>query len=923
MKGHVFMRRIVQIALLLMVAGILSRPSVHATPLAPQAVSVGISSPANGSVQTSTSVTLTGTSTPGATLSLVIDGGTPISVTADAAGNWTYNATLAQGSHTAIVTATRPETPRLYASYIRTSTTLDQVFAMNTETNTLIAPAAGITLASNGVEGLALLPNGSQVYAAHEDGVSIIDPATNAIIGMIPLPVGAQLARVTPDGAELWVTQPATDQIAIIDTATNTVKGTLTLGRGQAPHDIVFRPDGAVAYIPGTESPTGSITAYTTTAPYTELRFVTQGLANRRATLSRSGQRVYVSAKNSNEMRVLETVGHTFISTIGGMAGPEGMDESADGSRLYVVQRDVNQVWTYSTATLTRIPAETYIGFTSVMDVIVDPYTGVLYVGDNDSIAVYAPGSTTPTANVVVNAAPDLQDRVYEFDLQYQVAQAQATSTFTVNATADLTIVKTALNAPWTVGQQGQYTLAVHNLGPAPAQPTMTVSDTLPVGTTFVSASGTGWACGASGQVVTCTRATALASGTTAPLITLTVTIGAAAAPSVTNTACVSNPNEGNSANNCSSVTTTIIPQADLSIIKAALNAPWIVGQQTQYTLAVANAGPNTAAAPITVTDTLPASLTFVSATGTGWACGASGQAITCTRATALASGTTAPLITLTVTIGAAAAPSVTNTATVSTPTPETSSGNNTSTVTTPVLVPQLAIQKRATPPNGTAVAAFDIITYTLRVENTGTLPLTNVRITDTIPLGTAYVPGSAQPAPITGPSPLVWSLPTLAVGQIATVSFAVEIQPIGTTVAITNTAQASSSQTPPIISEEIIHPFDPTSVTLVRLTARWVGDEIEVNWETSLEPDTAGFHLYGSNTTVWPTASVQTAALIPSQGSTTTGGVYQRLLAQQPGFSRPGPLYVWLEEREMNGTIHRYGPVAVQQTIFVPLIQR
>ena len=37
------------------------------------------------------------------------------------------------------------------------------------------------------------------------------------------------------------------------------------------------------------------------------------------------------------------------------------------------------------------------------------------------------------------------------------------------------------------------------------------VTDTLPTGTTFVSASGTGWICSAIAQVVTCTRAASLA----------------------------------------------------------------------------------------------------------------------------------------------------------------------------------------------------------------------------------------------------------------------------------------------------------------------------------------------------------------------------------------------------------------------------
>ena len=64
------------------------------------------------------------------------------------------------------------------------------------------------------------------------------------------------------------------------------------------------------------------------------------------------------------------------------------------------------------------------------------------------------------------------------------------------------------------------------------------MTDTLPAGVTFVSASGTGWTCTNTGNVsVTCTRAS-LATGATAPMITVMVTAPTQAG-SLTNTASV------------------------------------------------------------------------------------------------------------------------------------------------------------------------------------------------------------------------------------------------------------------------------------------------------------------------------------------------------------------------------------------------
>ena len=105
-----------------------------------------------------------------------------------------------------------------------------------------------------------------------------------------------------------------------------------------------------------------------------------------------------------------------------------------------------------------------------------------------------------------------------------------------MTASADLAITKTG---PATVvaGSSVAYSLVVVNNGPSDAV-SLTVTDTLPAGVTFVSATGTGWACSNTGNVsVTCTRPL-LAAGATAPTITVTVTAPAQAG-SLSNTASV------------------------------------------------------------------------------------------------------------------------------------------------------------------------------------------------------------------------------------------------------------------------------------------------------------------------------------------------------------------------------------------------
>ena len=60
------------------------------------------------------------------------------------------------------------------------------------------------------------------------------------------------------------------------------------------------------------------------------------------------------------------------------------------------------------------------------------------------------------------------------------------------------------------------------------------------------------------------------------------------------------------------------------------------------WTIAVANAGPSSTVGPTTVTDPLPAGLSFVSAGGDGWTCSAANSLVTCTYAGLIPAGSSA-----------------------------------------------------------------------------------------------------------------------------------------------------------------------------------------------------------------------------------------------------------------------------------------
>nr|WP_242029057.1 isopeptide-forming domain-containing fimbrial protein [Coleofasciculus sp. FACHB-712] len=329
----------------------------------------------------------------------------------------------------------------------------------------------------------------------------------------------------------------------------------------------------------------------------------------------------------------------------------------------------------------------------------------------------------------------------------------------------DLSITKIS-GGNFTVGQQGGYTLRVQNspsagptIGGTLANPTnnpITVTDTLPDGLSYVSATGTNWSCSASGQVVTCTYSPNLVAepGEVLPDIVLTVNVNSAAVPKVTNSAIVStpgddpnDPNNPNGSNNTSSVDTTVIqPPPDLSIEKTH-TGNFIVGKQGVYTLSVRNSPTSGATTgTVTVTDTLATGLSFVSATGTNWSCSASGQVVSCTyTGGVVAPGENLPAIVLRVNVDSAATGNITNSATVTTPGDEPNDpnnpnkANNTANDPTTVNIGPITFKSvrflRDNDNTGTLTSGDDI-QYTMIVENpsSNTAAITGVVISDTIP---------------------------------------------------------------------------------------------------------------------------------------------------------------------------------------------
>jgi uncharacterized repeat protein (TIGR01451 family) len=349
-------------------------------------------------------------------------------------------------------------------------------------------------------------------------------------------------------------------------------------------------------------------------------------------------------------------------------------------------------------------------------------------------------------------------------------ANNSATTSTTVNAAADLSIAMTDLPDPVLGSAILQYAIDVTNLGPNTASG-ITVTNALPAGNVaFVSATGSGWTCLPSGQVVSCTRPSLLVGA--APTITISVRAPAESTLLADTATVASTSSDLDAANNSAMVITQVLSAADLSVAVIDSPDPVTTTGTLTYTVTATNAGPSQAD-DVAITSLLPAGTTFQSAIGINWTCNAIGQQVTCTTPQ-LAPGV-APAITI-----AVAAPGVdgaiTETSSIAASTADPVPANNAVSQSTTVNAPSdLALSLSASP---SPVPAHATLTYTIDITNLGPRDATNLVVTNRLPDGNVLFLGAAgigwtcalagQIVTCTRPLLLVGAAPSIAI-QIRT----------------------------------------------------------------------------------------------------------------------------------------------------------
>lgn len=252
---------------------------------------------------------------------------------------------------------------------------------------------------------------------------------------------------------------------------------------------------------------------------------------------------------------------------------------------------------------------------------------------------------------------------------------------------ADLGVSKTDGQTSSVPGQAVAYTIVASNAGPSSVTGA-TVTDTLPAvltGATWTCTASGGSSCPSSGTGHIAASVALLAGGTAT--FTLDATVAPSATGALANTATIAPPAgvlDPVPGNDSATDTDALTPLADLAVSVADSPDPVGQGGPLTYTIVATNLGPS-ASSSVTVTETLPGVVAFVSSTPGPPTCAYAAGVVTCTLG-ALAPGADAT-VTVQTSVSTTALGTITGTATVAGPATDPVPANDAEVETTLVTV--------------------------------------------------------------------------------------------------------------------------------------------------------------------------------------------------------------------------------------------
>ncbi len=274
--------------------------------------------------------------------------------------------------------------------------------------------------------------------------VSVIDVATNSVIGTVPTGASPHHVVGTPDGREFWVTLFKENRMQVFDSATLKEIGSVDLGGssddltfapdgkrlyasmgqanmvavidpvarklltkiavGRIPHGIKVRPDGAELYVTNTADNTLSIL---TLQPEPKLAIAFRvGADPFEVTFDSDGKTAYISNFLGDSVSMIDTAARQIKGTIKSGKQPAMLAfvPGLGGTLLWIANTGTQEVWAVDPATrklVQRIPAGG-----GAHGVVPTPAGKVYITNTNDNtvtVVTAADGKVLATLNVGTN----------------------------------------------------------------------------------------------------------------------------------------------------------------------------------------------------------------------------------------------------------------------------------------------------------------------------------------------------------------------------------------------------------------------------------------------------------------------------------------------------------------------------------------
>jgi YVTN family beta-propeller protein len=199
-----------------------------------------------------------------------------------------------------------------------------------------------------------------RVYAADQTSntVSVIDPSTNKLLGVVKLgdPVPGALSPLykgellvhglgySPDAKTLAVVSAASNSVTLIDTATNAITGRVYLGR--SPHEAFFTPDGKELWITVRGE---NYVSVVDPARMKEIRRIELANGPGMTAFGPDGRYGFVCSSFTPEVAVVEVASHQVIGRLP-QASPfcPNIAVSPENDEVWITLKDVGKVQVFN-----------------------------------------------------------------------------------------------------------------------------------------------------------------------------------------------------------------------------------------------------------------------------------------------------------------------------------------------------------------------------------------------------------------------------------------------------------------------------------------------------------------------------------------------------------------------------------------------